>query len=138
MSSPSKQMEGKTVLITGANTGIGYETALALAKRGARVIIACRDQKRGDEAVAKLKYASGNEAVELELLDLSNLKSVKAISERLLFKLTKLDILINNAGLGGIPYSKTVDGFETTLAVNHLGDLHLSLLARDIEFLLTK
>ena len=122
----SKQLslEGKTVLITGANCGIGYETALELLKRGARVIIACRDQKRGTEALDKLRAESGasEQRAQLELLDLASLRSVKEFADRMLAKLDRLDILINNAGIVGVPYTKTEDGFELTFGVNHLGN----------------
>ena len=117
------QLKGKTVLITGGNSGIGYQTALELAKRGARVIIACRDKGRGDEAVHKLRHESHSDRVELELLDLASLKSVKACAQSLLARLDRLDILINNAGVGGLPYTKSADGYEMTFAVNHLGFL---------------
>ena len=92
------QLEGKNVIITGANCGIGYETALELAKRGARVILACRDENKGQIAVDKIKAETKNDKIELELLDLSSLKSVKDFTERIKVKLNRLDILINNAG----------------------------------------
>jgi retinol dehydrogenase-12 len=103
-----KKLDGKTVIITGANCGIGYETALDLAKRQANVILACRDPNRGQAALENIKKESGNENVELEILNLSSLKSIKEFSERILNKLDRLDFLINNAGLGaGSEYSKT-------------------------------
>jgi NAD(P)-dependent dehydrogenase (short-subunit alcohol dehydrogenase family) len=117
-----KKMDGKTVIITGANCGIGYETALELAKRNAHVILACRDPKRGQDAVDKIKEETKNEKVELELLDLGSLKSIKDFSERIKAKLEKLDILINNAGIAGVPTrAQTSDGFESIFGVNHLG-----------------
>ena len=103
-----KKLDGKTVIITGANCGIGYETALDLAKRNARVILACRDSKKGQEALEKIKQESGNQNVELEILNLSSLKSIKEFSQRILKKLDRLDFLINNAGIGaGSDYAKT-------------------------------
>ena len=117
-----KKLDGKNIIITGANTGIGYEVALDLAKRNAHVILACRDPKRGQDAVDKIKTESKNENVELELLDLASLKSIKEFSQRILKKLDRLDILINNAGLiGGETRVVTEDGFEQVIGVNHLG-----------------
>ena len=117
-----KKLDGKNIIITGANTGIGYETALDLAKRNGRVILACRDPKRGQNAVDKIKAESKNENVELELLDLASLKSIKEFSERILKKLNRLDILINNAGISGLENrTLTEDGFEIMFGVNHLG-----------------
>ena len=95
----NKKLDNKVIIITGANCGIGYETALDLAKRNARVILACRDQKRGQEAVDKIKLENKNEQVELEILNLSSLKSIKDFSDRINKKLDRLDILINNAGM---------------------------------------
>ena len=117
-----KKLDGKNIIITGANTGIGYEVALDLAKRNAHVILACRDPKRGQDAVDKIKTESKNENVELELLDLASLKSIKEFSERILKKLNRLDILINNAGISGLENrTLTEDGFEIMFGVNHLG-----------------
>jgi retinol dehydrogenase-11 len=92
-------MINKNIIVTGANCGIGYETALELAKRGARVIIACRDETKANQACDKIKQESKNDKVEVELLDLSKLKSIKAFSERIIAKLDRLDVLINNAGI---------------------------------------
>jgi retinol dehydrogenase-12 len=116
-----KDLNGKVVIITGANCGIGYETALDLLKRNAHVIIACRDAKRGEHAIDKLAFHSKSEKVELELLDLASLESINDFSDRIHAKIDRLDILINNAGVAACPYTKTVDGFEQTFAVNHLG-----------------
>lgn len=115
-------LKDKTVIITGANTGIGYETALDFAKRGARLILACRDQTRADKACANIKYESGNDKVEVELLDLASLKSTGEFSEKMLAKLDRLDILVNNAGLIATgPMVKTDEGFELHFVVNYLG-----------------
>lgn len=89
--------------------------------KGARVILACRDATRAQEARQKIIKESKNERVEVELIDLGKLKSIKAFSERIKFKLNRLDVLINNAGVVQNYYSKTEDGFETTFGVNHLG-----------------
>lgn len=128
-----KKLDGKTIIITGANTGIGYEAALELAKRNARIILACRDPKRGQDAVDRIKAESKNDNVELELLNLASLKSIKEFSERILKKIDKLDILINNAGLAGIESrTLTEDGFETIFGVNHLGHFYLTNLLLDL------
>ena len=92
-------MEGKTVVITGANTGIGYETALELARRGARVVLACRDRTRASRAVERIKAAtSGNAQVVAESLDLASLDSVKQFADTIKHTYSSLDVLINNAG----------------------------------------
>ncbi|KAL4176804.1 hypothetical protein KRP22_001745 [Phytophthora ramorum] len=122
----------KVAIVTGANSGIGYETALELARKGANVVLACRNESRGREAETKLReaLASTPEAgvVEFKMLDVSDLGSVnKFVGE---FKAThdRLDLLINNAGVMAVPYSKTVDGYERQFATNHLG--HFALTAQ--------
>ncbi|CAF4413738.1 unnamed protein product [Rotaria sp. Silwood2] len=92
------RMDGKTVVITGSNTGIGKYTAIELAKRGAHVILACRDRKRAEKALKDICRLSGNNNVEIEILDLASLKSVRECAKRLRRRLSKLDVLINNAG----------------------------------------
>ena len=125
----ANEIISKTIIITGANTGIGYETALELAKRNARVILACRDSKKGQEAVDKIKEESKNDNIELELLNLGSLKSIKDFSERIISKLERLDVLINNAGVAGFENrTLTEDGFETIFGVNHLGPFYLTNL----------
>ena len=104
----TRQLDGKNVIITGANCGIGYETALELAKRNARVIIACRSKERGKNSLEKLKNESKSDQIELEILDLASLKSIKAFSERILAKLTRIDILINNAGEYNCAFQKQI------------------------------
>ncbi|KAL7976094.1 hypothetical protein Chor_009772 [Crotalus horridus] len=90
-------LRGKTVLITGANTGIGKATAVDLARRGARVILGCRDKARGESAVCDIRRESGNSEVILMILDLANLNSVRAFAQTFLKSEPRLDILINNA-----------------------------------------
>lgn len=112
---------GRTAIVTGANAGIGYETARALASKGARVIMACRSRERGEAALARVKEEKPAGTAELELLDLGSLASVRAFAERFLASDAPLDLLINNAGVMIPPASKTEDGFEMQIGVNYLG-----------------
>jgi len=129
----NNQLNGKTVIITGANQGIGYETAIELAKRQARIIIACRDATKGREAVERIKFETKNENIELEVLDLGSLQSVREFCARINQNLNRLDILVNNAGMGGTDdRTLTSDGFERTMGVNHLGVFLLTNLLLDL------
>ena len=127
------RMEGKTVLITGANTGIGKETAIDLAKRGARVIMACRDMKRGEEALNDVAEKSGSSNLLLKPLDLASLASVRTLAEDINKNEPALHVLINNAGVM-IPseLQKTQDGFEIQMGVNHFGHFLLTNLLLDL------
>ncbi|XP_012636583.2 retinol dehydrogenase 12 [Microcebus murinus] len=122
------QLPGKVVVITGANTGIGKETARELARRGARVYIACRDVLKGESAASEIRADTKNSQVLVRKLDLSDTKSIRAFAEGFLTEEKQLHILINNAGVMMYPYSKTVDGFETHIGVNHLGHFLLTHL----------
>uniref|UniRef100_A0A8C9QH72 Retinol dehydrogenase 12 n=1 Tax=Spermophilus dauricus TaxID=99837 RepID=A0A8C9QH72_SPEDA len=122
------QLPGKVVVITGANTGIGKETARELARRGARVYIACRDVLKGESAASDIRADTKNSQVLVRKLDLSDTKSIRAFAEGFLAEEKQLHILINNAGVMLCPYSKTADGFETHLGVNHLGHFLLTHL----------
>lgn len=122
------QLPGKVVVITGANTGIGKETARELARRGARVYIACRDVLKGESAASEIRADTKNSQVLVRKLDLSDTKSIRAFAEGFLTEEKQLHILINNAGVMLCPYSKTADGFETHLGVNHLGHFLLTHL----------
>lgn len=117
----TKRLDGKIAIVTGANTGIGYETALEFAKRGAHVILACRDRMRGQAAADKIIMEANNNKVELELVDLASLKSIKEFADRINRRFKRLDILVNNAGLSSGKRTETKDGIETTFGVNHLG-----------------
>ncbi|XP_013412744.1 retinol dehydrogenase 13 [Lingula anatina] len=126
------RLDGKTVVITGANTGIGKETAIDLAKRGARVILACRDMKKGQQALEEVSNVSESpNSVVLHHLDLASLKSVRKCADEILKKEEKIDILINNAGVMMCPYTKTEDGFEMQFGTNHLGHFLLTNLLLD-------
>ena len=121
-------LNGKTAIITGANTGIGLETAVDFAKRNGRVILACRNKEKGEAAVVQVKKRSGNENVVFVQLDLSSLESVRSFSSKVLASEPRIDILVNNAGVTGCPYTKTVDGFETIFGVNYLAHFLLTNL----------
>ncbi|KTF93085.1 hypothetical protein cypCar_00009498 [Cyprinus carpio] len=120
------KLHGKTVIVTGANTGIGKATALDLARRGARVVLACRDEGRAQAAVTHIRRESGNSEVLYMHLDLASLKSVRSFAENFLKKESRLDILINNAGL--VVGGKTEDGFGRIFGINHLGHFLLTIL----------
>ncbi|XP_026518445.1 dehydrogenase/reductase SDR family member 13 [Terrapene carolina triunguis] len=119
-------LRGKTVVITGGNTGIGKMTALDLARRRARVILACRSRARGEAAVYDIRRESGNNEVLFMSLDLASLDSVRAFAETFLRSEPRLDILINNAGVGAGGRKK--DGFNLVFQVNHLGHFLLTHL----------
>ncbi|XP_043082349.1 retinol dehydrogenase 12 isoform X2 [Puntigrus tetrazona] len=130
--SSSARLDDKTIIITGANTGIGKETARDLAKRGARVILACRDLEKAEAARKELIEDSGNRNIVANKLDLSNTKSVRDFAELVNKEEKRVDILINNAGIMMCPYSKTADGFEMQFGVNHLGHFLLTYLLLDL------
>ncbi|XP_032094537.1 dehydrogenase/reductase SDR family member 13-like [Thamnophis elegans] len=122
-------LRGKTVLITGGNTGIGKATAVDLARRGARVILACRDKARGESAMYDIRRESGNSEVILMILDLGSLDSVRAFAQTFLESEPRLDILINNAGV--LKPGQTADGFDQAFQVNHLAHFLLTHLLLD-------
>ncbi|MFN8049951.1 MAG: SDR family oxidoreductase [Acidimicrobiales bacterium] len=124
-------MEQRTVVITGANAGIGKETAVALASAGDRVIIACRNPGKAAEAVMEIASRSASTSVESVTLDLASLASVRACAEELNDRTDRIDVLVNNAGLILSGREVTVDGFETTFGVNHLGHFLLTNLLED-------
>ncbi|WP_078964397.1 MULTISPECIES: oxidoreductase [unclassified Streptomyces] len=115
---------GRLALVTGANSGIGYVTARELARRGAHVVLACRSQQRGQEALERLRAEVPGARAELRLLDLADLKSVRRFAEG--WNHDRLDLLVNNAGIAMVPFSRTADGFESQFGVNHLGTFALT------------
>ena len=124
-------LSGRTVLITGGNSGIGKATATALATAGATVVITARNAERGREAVDEIKRASANAAVEVRDLDLARLSTVRSFAEGFLADYPKLDVLILNAGLTAAKRQVTDDGFELLFQVNHLGHFLLTRLLQD-------
>jgi NAD(P)-dependent dehydrogenase (short-subunit alcohol dehydrogenase family) len=124
------ELDGKTALITGGNSGIGLETAVALARAGAHVVITARDAGRGATALAKIEARSGN-AAEVMDLDLASFESVRAFADEFARSHERLDILVDNAGVILKERRTTVDGHETQLQTNHLGHFLLTNLLRD-------
>src|SRR5678816_600820 len=126
----SLDLADKTFVITGANTGIGKITARELARRGARIILACRSREKTQPVIEEIQRETGNDKVELVELDLADLASVRRCAEELLARKLPIHGLINNAGLAGAR-GTTKDGFELTFGTNHLGHYLLTRLLLD-------
>ena len=124
-------MTGRTVVVTGGNSGIGLETAVALARAGATTVITSRDPGRGQAAVADIRRRSGSDRVEGVVFDLGSLASVRAGAAEILARCERLDVLVNNAGLVQTDRHESADGYEMTFAVNHLGPFLLTELLTD-------
>ena len=122
---------GRVAVITGANTGLGYETALALAGRGARVVLAVRNLDKGKDATTRIAAQVPDADVALQELDLASLDSVRAATEQLRSDYDRVDLLINNAGVMWTPKSTTKDGFELQFGTNHLGHFAFTGLLLD-------
>jgi NAD(P)-dependent dehydrogenase (short-subunit alcohol dehydrogenase family) len=121
-------MTGKTVVITGGNSGIGLETAVALAKAGAKTVITARDRVRGEAAVADIRSRSGHDDVDVVVFDLGSIASIREGAAAILQKCARIDVLVNNAGLVLSDRRETTDGFEATFGINHLGHFALTEL----------
>ena len=121
-------LTGKTAIITGGNSGVGFETAVELARHGATTIIASRSTSRGEAALARIKESDPHSDCRLMHLDLADLSSIDAFAERFKSEYVALDLLINNAGIMATPYRMTKDGFESQFGTNHLG--HFALTAK--------
>ncbi|GAB1421792.1 SDR family NAD(P)-dependent oxidoreductase [Anaerolineales bacterium] len=121
----------KVIVITGANSGIGFEAARAFAQKGAIVILACRNMQKAQEATTRILEDNPDAILDIMPLDLAEQASVKAFSGAFHKKYDRLDILLNNAGIMAVPYAKTVDGFEQQFATNHLGHFALTGLLMD-------
>ncbi|CAK8684001.1 retinol dehydrogenase 14-like [Clavelina lepadiformis] len=126
------KLDGKTALVTGANQGVGYETSLEFVRRGARVVMACRNLEKGEEAKANiLKEVDGADIVVCKL-DLASLESVREFAQKFNETESRLDILVNNAGVMGCPQWKTKEGFEMQFGTNHIGHFLLTNLLLDL------
>jgi NAD(P)-dependent dehydrogenase (short-subunit alcohol dehydrogenase family) len=118
---------GRTAVVTGANSGLGFNVALELARRGARVVLACRDVDRAEESANRVRAQAPAAEVAIERLDLAELGSVRAAAAALDARLPEgLDLLVNNAGVMALPHRTTADGFEMQLGTNHLGHFALT------------
>uniref|UniRef100_A0A3Q3DCW5 Si:dkey-73n8.3 n=1 Tax=Hippocampus comes TaxID=109280 RepID=A0A3Q3DCW5_HIPCM len=126
------RLDGKTAIVTGANTGIGKETAKDLAARGARVILACRDMAKGEQAARDIMREVSCAKVVARHLDLADTKSICQFAENIYNTEKALHYLINNAGVALCAFATTVDGFETQFGVNHLGHFFLTFLLLDL------
>jgi NAD(P)-dependent dehydrogenase (short-subunit alcohol dehydrogenase family) len=118
--------QGRLAVITGANSGIGYEAALGLAQKGAHVVLAVRRPERGEAAAQRILASHPAASVEVRELDLASLASVRAFVERFLAEFQQLDLLINNAGVMAVPLRHTAEGFELQFGTNHLGHFALT------------
>jgi len=120
-------LAGKTAVVTGANSGLGYETALELARHGADVVLACRDERRGTDALERMRADAPGASLELSLLDLADLASVRKFAEAYAGERDHLDILVDNAGVMALAKRRlTADGFEMQFGTNHLGHFALT------------
>ena len=119
-------LKGKTAIVTGANSGLGYDTALELARHGAQVILACRSKDKTDKAIQEMLKSAPGAKLEFMALDLSDLASVRSFAKAFLAKYPRLDLLCNNAGVMALPFNKTKDGFEMQVGTNHLGHFALT------------
>jgi len=121
-------LAGQTIIVTGANSGLGYETTKVLAGKGAKVIMACRNSNKAGVAADEIRKAVPSGNLEIRQLDLADLNSVKAFADQMRPDYPHIDILINNAGLMALPESRTAQGFEMQVGTNHLG--HFALTAQ--------
>ena len=125
---------GRVAMVTGANSGLGLHTSIALARKGARVLMACRDAGRAQAALHRVRADAPGATVELVTLDLASLASVEAAATEVAGRTPTLDLLVDNAGVMATPRSATADGFELQLGTNHLG--HFALTGRLLPLLL--
>ncbi|MCW2671548.1 MAG: rhlG2 [Frankiales bacterium] len=125
---------GRTALVTGANSGLGFHTTVELARKGARVLMACRNPAKAETALGLVRKEVPGGAVELVSLDLASLDSVEQAADDVAGRLPHLDLLVNNAGIMAVPFGRTADGFELQFGTNHLG--HFALTGRLLPLLL--
>lgn len=126
-----KDQTGRVVIVTGANTGIGFETAAALAERNAVVVLACRNAGKAEDAMTRIRARSRNATLRFIALDLASLASIEQFAAAFRATYDRLDLLINNAGVMAPPLGRTADGFELQFGSNHLG--HFALTGRLLE-----
>ena len=119
-------MDGATVVVTGANSGLGFEATKAFAEAGATVVMACRSEQRGEDAATEIRRTVRGGNLEVRVCDLADLDSVATFAERLREDVDGIDVLCNNAGVMAIPRQETADGFEMQLGVNHFGHFALT------------
>ncbi len=131
-SSDIPDQKGRMAVVTGSSSGIGYETAGVLAEKNAAVVIAVRNLKKGNDAAEKIKSGHRSADIRVMELDLADLSSVRRFAEKFKADNTRLDLLINNAGVMMPPYSKTSDGFELQFGTNHLGHFAVTGLLLDL------
>lgn len=124
-------MNQKLAIVTGANSGMGLATAVGLAKAGMHVVMVCRSESRGREALEKVRAASGCEAAELMLCDLGSMAGIRQFADEFNSRGRPLDVLVNNAGVVSLKRELTADGFESMIGINHLGHFLLTLLLLD-------
>lgn len=127
--------QGRTFLITGANSGLGLESAMALATAGAKVILGCRDKGRGSQALAAVRALATGDEPELLSIDLADLDSIERAASELHESVDGIDVLMNNAGVMALPERRTAQGHEMQFGTNHLG--HFALTARVLDLLLS-
>jgi len=130
--SPSNEMQGKICVVTGANSGIGKETARGLARMGAHVVMVCRNSQKGEAALEEIRGEPGAQQVDLLIADLAGLRAVRDLSAQIHAKYTRLDVLVNNVGAVFSRRQLSPDGLEMTMALNHLGVFLLTLLLLDL------
>ena len=133
-SSRIQDLSGKVAIVTGSSSGIGFETARVLAEKNAEVVIAVRNPEKGKAALQRIKEDNPGAKVQMLLLDLADLSSVRSFVAEFKSQYLRLDLLINNAGVMVPPYGKTVDGFEIQMGTNHLGHFALTGLLMDMLF----
>ena len=129
---PPASISGKICIVTGANGGIGKETALGLAQMGARVVMVCRNAEKGKAALEEIRRGCGSSQVDLLIADMSSQASVRALAEQIRQKYPRIDVLVNNAGGAAPARTLSADGIEMTLATNHLGAALLTLLLLEL------
>ncbi|MCD7894301.1 MAG: SDR family NAD(P)-dependent oxidoreductase [Erysipelotrichaceae bacterium] len=126
-------LTGKVIIVTGANSGLGFETTKELARKGAKVVMACRNPQKAKKAMQKIKDDIPDADLDIILLDLASQQSVADFANQFKKRYNRLDVLINNAGIMAAPYSETIDGFENHFATNYLG--HFALTGRLFDLL---